>query len=256
MTFSYEPDRDELPFKWLQMKTIRLATALSCSALLCVMNAYGAKAARITAENLRTLQLNKQVSIIDVRPPSDFAAGHIQSARNIAAAGVSKAGLDKGTSVTIYCAEDPCALTTSAAQQLNANGYAVVWILEGGLPAWTAKGYPLKTGDGQVTDRARKTIPAKEAKRRLDAGTALAVDSRPATEFAAGHLPGAANAPLETLNEALARLPKDKEFIVYDREAGRSRTAVLRLEEAGFKASDLAGGVAGWIKARLPLEVK
>jgi rhodanese-related sulfurtransferase len=242
--------------KGINMKILGVTTALTCSALLAVMNAHGAESSRITAEKLRTLQLNKQVSIIDVRPPSDFASGHIQGARNIAAADVSKAGLDKATAVTIYCAEDPCALTTSAAQQLSANGYATVWILEGGLPSWTAKGYPLKTGDGHPADRARKTIPAKEAKRRLDAGTALAVDTRPAAEFAAGHLPGASNAPLETFNETLARLPKDKELIVYDREAGRSRTALLKLEEAGFKASDLAGGLAGWLKRRLPLEVK
>ena len=90
-------------FKASKMKTSRLATTLACSALLGMINAHGAKAAQITAENLRTLQLNKQVSIIDVRPPSDFAAGHIQGARNIAAVDVSKAGLDKGTAGTIYC---------------------------------------------------------------------------------------------------------------------------------------------------------
>lgn len=242
--------------KGIKMKTFRLTMALACTALLSMMNAHGAEAARITAENLRTLQLNKQVSIVDVRPPSDFAAGHIQGAQNIPAAGVSTAGLDKGTAVVIYCAEDPCALTTSAAQLLSANGYATVWILEGGLPTWTAKGYPLQTGGARAPDRARRTIPAKEVQRRLDAGTALAVDTRPATEFAAGHLPGASNAPLETFTEALQRLPKDKELIVYDREAGRSRDALLKLEEAGFKASDLAGGISGWIKRRLPLEVQ
>lgn len=240
----------------MQINTIRMAVALACTALLGAANAHGADAAQITAENLRTLQLNKQVSIVDVRPPSEFAAGHIQGARNIPAAVVSTAGLDKGTAVVIYCAEDPCALTTSAAQQLSANGYATVWILEGGLPTWTAKGYPLQTGGARAPDRARRTVPAKEVKRRLDAGTALAVDTRPATEFAAGHLPGASNAPLETLNESLAFLPKDKELIVYDREAGRSRDALLKLEEAGFKASDLAGGISGWIKRRLPLEVQ
>lgn len=81
------------------MRTVRLAAAIVCSALLGVINAYGAEAARITAEKLRTLQLNKQVSIVDVRPPSDFAAGHIQGARNIAAPDASKAGLDKAIAV-------------------------------------------------------------------------------------------------------------------------------------------------------------
>lgn len=238
------------------MKTLNLSITLVCSTLLAVMNAHGAEAARITAEKLRTLQLNKQVSIIDVRPPAEFAAGHIQGARNIAAADVSSTGLAKGTAVVIYCSEDPCELTTSAAQLLSSDGYATVWILEGGLPAWTAKGYPLQTGIGRAPDRARKTTPAKLVQRQLEAGTALAVDTRPAAEFAAGHLPGASNAPLETFNESLSRLPKDKDLIVYDREAGRSRTALLKLEEAGFKASELSGGVMGWIKRRLPLEVK
>ena len=83
------------------MKTLRLTLALACSALICVINAHGTESSRITADKLRTLQLNKQVSIIDVRPPSDFAAGHIQGARNIAAADVSKVGLDKGTAEAI-----------------------------------------------------------------------------------------------------------------------------------------------------------
>ena len=218
----------------------------------------GTGESRVSAEKLRSLQLNRQAAIIDVRPPDAFSKSHIQGARNVPSATVATAGIEKTATVVVYCGEDPCPLTTGAAQRLSADGYGSVSILEGGLPAWIAKGYPVESGLGQPAAQARKTdsLPATAAKAMLDAGTALAVDVRSAEEFHAGHLPGAVSAPVEGLDAASARLPKDKELIVYDRQADRSRKAQQKLAAAGFRVEELLGGIAGWVKRRMPLEVK
>jgi rhodanese-related sulfurtransferase len=82
------------------------------------------------------------------------------------------------------------------------------------------------------------------------------VDVRPKTEFAAGHLPHAKSAPLEELANHFVDLPKDKPILVYDRDPARCRKAVEQLNAAGFSASELSGGIAGWVKRKGDLEVK
>jgi rhodanese-related sulfurtransferase len=51
-------------------------------------------------------------------------------------------------------------------------------------------------------------------------------------------------------------MPKDKEILIYDRQGARSRQAFEKLKAAGFTVSELSGGLAGWVKRKLPLEVK
>ncbi len=46
---------------------------------------------------------------------------------------------------------------------------------------------------------------------RLRAGDVVVLDVRPEDEFAAGHLPGAVNVPLASLNRAMAALRRDNE---------------------------------------------
>lgn len=225
---------------------------------LLAAGAGAAEPARLGVDGLRRSMLAHEdgLVVVDVRAPGDFAAGHIQAARNVPAAAIETAGLDKSGRIVVYCGEDPCHLTSGAAAQLMSDGYANVSILAGGLPAWIAKGYPVEGGAGTTAAAARKVARAEEAKGKLDGGTALALDVRPATEFAAGHLPGARSVPLETLDAALAGLPRDRELVVYDRQAARSRQAADKLTAAGLKAAELSGGLAGWIKKGLPLEVK
>ncbi len=48
-------------------------------------------------------------------------------------------------------------------------------------------------------------------------GDVAVVDVRPAEEFAAGHIPGAASIPLAELAERLDELPRDVEIVAYCR---------------------------------------
>ena len=88
----------------------------------------------------------------------------------------------------------------------------------------------------------------------------LFVDVRPATEYAAGHIPQAINIPVDAMPKRFATLPKDRVIIFY--ESGRSsgdicasgRAAGRILLEHGFPFDQVKvyqDGLAGWQKSGL-----
>ena len=99
-------------------------------------------------------------------------------------------------------------------------------------------------------------VPAREVLQRLKSGLVTVLDVRPAEEFAAGHLPGAINVPVEKLETFLSKLPKRKEVIAYCRGPYclMSFEAVEKLRKRGFKAKRLADGYPEWRAAGLPVE--
>jgi rhodanese-related sulfurtransferase/DNA-binding transcriptional ArsR family regulator len=99
-------------------------------------------------------------------------------------------------------------------------------------------------------------VPAKELLARAKKGLVTVLDVRPAEEFAAGHLPGAVNIPLERLESELAKLPKRREVIAYCRGPYclMSFDAVLQLRKRGWKARRLESGFPEWKAAGLPVE--
>lgn len=99
-------------------------------------------------------------------------------------------------------------------------------------------------------------VPAREVLRRLKNGLVTVLDVRPEEEFAAGHLPGAINVPVDRLETFLAKLPRRKEVIAYCRGPYclMSFEAVEKLRKRGFKAKRLADGYPEWRAAGLPVE--
>lgn len=99
-------------------------------------------------------------------------------------------------------------------------------------------------------------VGTDELLRRLGGGDAVILDVRPATEYAAGHLPGAVHVPLEELRARLSELPRDREIVAYCR--GRycvlAHDAVRLLSGHGIAARRAADGVLEWKLAGLPIE--
>ena len=93
----------------------------------------------------------------------------------------------------------------------------------------------------------------------LFAAKALFVDVRPANEFAAGHIPGALNIPVDDLNQRWSSLPLDKIIVLYEsgRGAGDNICAAGRaggriLLEHGFSFDHVKvyqDGLADWQRA-------
>ncbi len=80
------------------------------------------------------------------------------------------------------------------------------------------------------------------------------IDVRTAGEFAAEHLKGAKNIPVDALASRLGELAKDKPIALYCRSGNRSGTALRLLQEQGFtQVKHLPGGILAWQSEGLPL---
>jgi rhodanese-related sulfurtransferase/DNA-binding transcriptional ArsR family regulator len=100
-------------------------------------------------------------------------------------------------------------------------------------------------------------IPADELLERAKQGLVTVLDVRPPEEFAAGHLPGAVNIPIDRLESELAKLPKRREVVAYCRGPYclMSFDAVLKLRKRGWKARRLENGFPEWKAAGLPVSI-
>jgi rhodanese-related sulfurtransferase len=83
--------------------------------------------------------------------------------------------------------------------------------------------------------------------RQLVADGAQLLDVRTRDEFAAGHIAGAKNIPVQELEQRLGELgAKDAPLVVYCRSGRRSATAKRLLEAAGWTKVHDAGAMSSW----------
>ncbi|HOP15548.1 MAG: ArsR family transcriptional regulator [Gammaproteobacteria bacterium] len=99
-------------------------------------------------------------------------------------------------------------------------------------------------------------VPARELLKRARQGLVTVIDVRPEEEYAAGHLPGAVNIPLASLEKQLRDFDREKEVVAYCRgpHCVLAFEAVARLRAKGFEARRLQDGFPEWKLAGLPVE--
>ncbi len=87
-------------------------------------------------------------------------------------------------------------------------------------------------------------------------GLVTVLDVRPEEEYAAGHVPGAINIPLQDLESHLADLDPKHEVVAYCRgpHCILAFDAVAKLRDKGFKAARLEDGFPEWRQAGMPVE--
>jgi rhodanese-related sulfurtransferase/DNA-binding transcriptional ArsR family regulator len=102
-----------------------------------------------------------------------------------------------------------------------------------------------------------EAVSMEELLRRCRKKEIVVLDTRPVTEFAAGHIAGAISAPVEELQQRLRKLPKGKEYVAYCR--GRycvyADRAVELLIKNGRRARRLLEGFPDWRAAGFPVEI-
>jgi rhodanese-related sulfurtransferase/DNA-binding transcriptional ArsR family regulator len=106
-------------------------------------------------------------------------------------------------------------------------------------------------------DRDADPVPFDELMARVRKGDVVVLDTRPAIEYAAGHIEGALSAPVEELHKRLAKLPKSREYVAYCRGPYciYADRAVEMLRKGGRRARRLALGFPEWKAAGLPVAV-
>ena len=85
----------------------------------------------------------------------------------------------------------------------------------------------------------------------------VVIDVCEPAEFAAGHVGGAKNIPLNQLEAKLTGAVKNKSLplILVCQSGARSNRAVAIAKKLGYEqAQSLGGGLAGWRAANLPIE--
>jgi rhodanese-related sulfurtransferase/DNA-binding HxlR family transcriptional regulator len=90
------------------------------------------------------LTRDQDVVLVDVRPESEFTAGHVQGAVNIPAAdlAVRMAELPRDSRIIAYCRGPYCVLAATAVHRLREAGFTASR-LAAGYPDWAASGRPV-----------------------------------------------------------------------------------------------------------------
>jgi phage shock protein E len=89
-------------------------------------------------------------------------------------------------------------------------------------------------------------VSSEEARRLVQSGARL-VDVRTPDEFAAGHIPGAINIPVQQLETRIHELePREGTVVLYCRSGRRSGDAARMLKRAGFALVHDLGPMSRW----------
>ena len=96
----------------------------------------------------------------------------------------------------------------------------------------------------------------KEFAKLIADSNVVILDVRKADEFAEGHIKGADlidQFQNDFVEQAQAKLPKDKIIAIYCRSGRRSASAAGKMADIGYKCVNLKGGILAWKDANMPV---
>ena len=74
----------------------------------------------------------------------------------------------------------------------------------------------------------------------------VVLDVREPWERDIARLPGTLDIPMNEVPARLEELPKDRDIVVMCRSGGRSARVAQYLEQKGYRAANLTGGILAW----------
>jgi len=185
--------------------------------------------------------------ILDTRDPVEFASAHLAGSINIGLGGqyATWAGtvLDRERPIVIIA--DPGREQESAVRLGRIGFDHIVGFLREGLRSLEAR--PDLTA---TTERVSAPLAAEQ----LAGGEPIVLDVRAPREREQKHVAGSVHVPLNHLADRMADLPRDRPILVYCAGGYRSSIAASLLKRRGFPhVGEIAGGIAAWEAAQLPL---
>jgi hydroxyacylglutathione hydrolase len=205
----------------------------------------------LTLEQVLALQaIGAQV--LDTRDPAEFAAAHLAGSINIGLVGqyATWAGTVLSREQPIVIIADP-GREHEAAMRLGRIGFdQVVGYLEDGLHSVESRPELMMSTERLSAQVAAERMAAASG----DRGPVI-VDVRAPGERQQKRIPGSVGMPLNHLGERLSELPADRLLLVHCAGGYRSSIAASLLQRHGFtQVGEIAGGIAAWDAAKLPLE--
>ncbi len=189
--------------------------------------------------------------ILDVRDAAEYAKGHLAGSINIGLGGqyATWAGTVLDRSKPIVIVAEP-GREQEAALRLGRIGFDhVKGYLDGGMAA-------LAERPDLVWPTERVTAPMV-AEELAGATPPVLLDIRSPREWAAKHIAGSVNIPLNHLQERIAEVPRDRRLAVHCAGGYRSSIAASILHQYGMtNLIEMAGGLAAWDASKLPVESK
>lgn len=196
--------------------------------------------------------LDRGEVVIDVRSPGEVAAGSLAGAINLP---LDRSFTNWAGWFLPYDREVWLVANRFEDVKLAAERLALIGIHR--IAGWSGvealRAYERRHGTLAVTP----PVSLSELKDRLHSGEVEAVDVRAATEYAAGHIPGAKHVFLGTAPEAARKLDPDKPVVVYCGGGSRAFIGASLLVRAGIKSvMTLPAGFADWKSLGMPIEVE
>src|SRR5207247_4490530 len=101
-----------------------------------------------------------------------------------------------------------------------------------------------------------EAVEMNELLKRARSKRVVVLDTRPPSEYAAGHIAGTISVPVDDLQRRLRQLPQDKEYVAYCRGpyCVYADHAVEILRSKGRRARRLLEGFPEWRGAGLPVQ--
>jgi rhodanese-related sulfurtransferase len=123
--------------------------AAAVAVALVVLITYEARVRAATLGSISSQDLirfmNQGALVLDIRKPEEFAAGHVNGAKQLPSDQILTAGETfkrfKEKPVIVYC--DSGSLAAAAVRQLNLQGFTKAFSLRGGFAGWRAENLPV-----------------------------------------------------------------------------------------------------------------
>lgn len=199
----------------------------------------------LSVEELKMLQKQETILILDVRPASAFAAGHIPGSLFIGLDGqfapwVGALIHDLQTPIVVVTPEGRETETVMRLSRVgydNCKGY-----LKGGIEAWKKAA---ESADHIVS------VPAEEFAAQYKKGVST-LDVRKPGEYESAHLSNVPSYPLDFIDSWQSQLDKTKPYYIHCAGGYRSMIAASILKRNGYQhLTDVAGGFGAIQKSGL-----
>jgi hydroxyacylglutathione hydrolase len=198
----------------------------------------------------RVLELQAAgAQILDTRAPGDFAAAHLAGSINIGLGGqyATWVGTVLNRAHPIVIVADP-GHEREAAIRLGRIGFDIIaGYLKDGLHSLASR--------PDLTSATERLSAPFAAELLSSVDPPVLIDVRSSREHHQKSIAGSLSAPLNHLLESLGEIPADRSLLIYCAGGYRSSLAASLLQRAGFQdVREIAGGIAAWEAAQLPVQ--